>query len=242
VGKEPLKLVTNPDATGQFLGVATVGMGVSGQKVQAGEEIGFRIVNGYLTEGNKPPLTKGGEGGVGEVAKDFAASLNLAGGTDGYPLTIRRGELVDSAFILTLQAQDYGVEFTAGPRKVAIDLPVRVRGLVDNGCAAFYAEQIGHFIFIPFVDGDSLFQVALDQGVDVWAGNLFVCDPPDMKLTLVGADEGKPQLEVHNPTDRPMTVKISSPGHTPFFGGYSQGAAVPAGDSVFLAVEKRENG
>jgi hypothetical protein len=92
------------------------------------------------------------------------------------------------------------------------------------------------------VDGDSLFQVALDQGVDVWAGNLFVCDPPDMKLTLVGADEGKPQLEVHNPTDRPMTVKISSPGHTPFFGGYSQGAAVPAGDSVFLAVEKRENG
>ena len=74
--------------------------------------------------------------------------------------------------------------------------------------------------------------MAIDEGVDVWCGNVFVSDRPELRLTLIGADEKDPQLEVHNPTDEPLKAKLVSPPHTPRFGGWSGEVDVPAGGSV----------
>jgi hypothetical protein len=225
-GTEPLRFDMYPDRQPGYFGACTLGVGEPGQRIAAGTTLRFRVVTGFLTDGEKP----------GRVGWDLAESLNLGGGTAGYPLQVTTGKLVDANFALTLEAEAGEVQFTAGPRPMYLDLPVRIRGLADNGCVAFFEKKLGHFIFVPTVDGDALFQVAIDEGVDVWAGNVFVCDPPDLTLTLTGADEKKAQLEVHNPTDTPRRARITSPAHTPLFGGHAQEVDVPAGDSVFLKI------
>jgi len=229
LGPETVSFSGSRDDQGCFLNGA-IGMGRGGQRVAAGTEMRFRLVNGYLTRGDED---------TGEVARDLAESLNLTGGTSGYPLTVRRGRLLDAAFILTLAADDYGVEFAAGPRRMCIDLPVRVLGLADNGCAAFLDRARGHFVFVPFVDGEdcALFQVAIDEGVDLWVGNIFVCDDPAIRLTLTAAHEGRPRLEVHNPTDRGRVVTVHSPDHAPMFGGLRRQVRVEPGASTFIEPE-----
>jgi len=126
---------------------------------------------------------------------------------------------------------------------MVIDLPVRLRGVEDNGCLAFFEKKLNHFVFVPALEGDALFQVAIDEGADVWCGNVFVSDHPELRLTLIGADEGHPRLEVHNPTDRPTNASLISPPHTPRFGGWSGSVEVPAGSSTTVrlpdAVGKR---
>jgi len=47
----------------------------------------------------------------------------------------------------------------------------------------------------------------------------------------------QPFLEVHNPTDKPVQVKITSPPHCPLYGGMKLTATVPAGASVAVPVK-----
>jgi hypothetical protein len=77
--------------------------------------------------------------------------------------------------------------------------------------------------------------------VRIWIGNVFVCDDPNVKLTLVidGQTEGaEPFLEVHNPGTEAITATLTSPEHTPVFGGTRLTADVPAGDSVRVSLEQ----
>jgi len=228
-GRRPLRFEASPDRKRGYLGAISLGAGEPGQQIAAGTTLRFRIVTGFITDSQH----------AGEVGLDLAESLNLDGGTDGYPLKVSRGKLIDANFALALKAQSGEVQFTAGPRKMYLDLPVRIQGLSDNGCIAFYENNIGHFVFVPTVDGEALFQVAIDEGVDVWAGNVFLCDVPRIMLTLIGADEGEPRLEVHNPTDAPHQVTVTSPPNAPFFGGFSRQVQVPAGDWVVIRPEMK---
>jgi len=112
----------------------------------------------------------------------------------------------------------------------------------DNGCLAFYERKLSHFVFVPALEGEALFQVAIEDGVDVWCANVFVSDRPELRLTLVGADEQKPRLEAHNPTDQPLQAKLVSPPHAPRFGGWSGEVDVPAGSSVVVQLARALGG
>jgi len=148
------------------------------------------------------------------------------------------GRLGGARFVLDLEADGHEAAWTAGPRPMAIDLPVRLRGVEDNGCLAFFEKRLDHFVFVPAVEGRALFQVAIDEGVDVWCGNVFVSDRPELRLALVGADEKHPRLEVHNPTDEPLSAHLGSPPHTPRFGGWSAQVDVPAGSSITVRLPR----
>jgi hypothetical protein len=226
LGDEPLQVEVSPQEGSGRLGGFSVGLAAPKQTVVAGTEMRFRVLSGFLEDGRA----------YGEAAQDLAQSLNLKGGTGGYPLRVRTGTLVEARFMLTIAAEAHEAQWTAGPRRMVIDLPVRLRGVEDNGCLAFHARQLNHFVFVPALDGEALFQVAIDEGVDVWCGNVFVSDRPELKLTLIGADERQPRLEVHNPTDEPLQAKLVSPPHAPRFGGWSGEVNVPAGGSVIVSL------
>ena len=50
-----------------------------------------------------------------------------------------------------------------GPQSVIIDLPIRVRGLENNGCAAVYSTKRPWFRFIPVdTEGTAWFQEPID--------------------------------------------------------------------------------
>jgi hypothetical protein len=149
------------------------------------------------------------------------------------------GKFVDGQFFFTAQAEQNEAAFSIGPRDLIVDLPLKIAGLEDNGCAAVYSTKRPWFRYVPVIGDTAIFQEPISPKNDLWVGNPFVCEDKAVKLTLVvdGQAEGKnPCLEVHNPTDRPLTTRIWSPPHTPLFGGLSARVTLPAGDSLRVEI------
>jgi hypothetical protein len=206
-----------------------VGVGRPGQKVEAGEVLRYRFLAGNL---------------LGDVdsarLERVGRAFNLAGGQAGYPLAVRTGSVEDAVFALKLRADGGQVRFAAGPNPdLGIDLPIRVGGIADNGCAAVFSTVRPWFRFVPVADGAAWFQEPVDAANDIWAGNIFTCSDPAIRLTLVadGQDPGRPPfLEVHNPGKEAAVADIGSPAGTPLFGGTELHVAVPAGSSVQVVL------
>ncbi len=210
-----------------------IGLGQDGQEVKAGTVWRYQFAMGTFAV----PQTGN------DVLEDTVAALNMTGAQVGYPVTMQAGELVNSTFFLTAKAAAGETVFTLGKRDLIVDLPIRVEGLVDNGCAAVYTRNRPWFRFVPVVKGTAYFQESTESDNELWVGNPFLCDNPAIRLTLVvdGQAEGrKPRLEVHNPTDQPATVTLTSPPHTPLFGGTTGKATVPAGNSVWLEIDGKQ--
>jgi len=207
-----------------------IGLGSNGQVVKAGTVFSFHFAIGTFAD------TKGGNA----LLDDTVAAMNLAGGKDGYPVTMQAGSYPDGTFFTTLRTEQHEVACTLGARDLIIDRPFRVEDLQDNGCTAIYSNLRSWFRFVPVVNGVAYFQEPTAKTLTLWAGNIFVSDHPSVKLTLVtdGQATGKPPfLEAHNPTDAPITTTITSPPHTPQFGGTTGTVTIPGGDSVRLTIE-----
>ncbi len=207
-----------------------IGLGKDNQELKAGDEIPFR----FMTVVH--PTEQFGTALMEKTLKSY----NLAGGRDGYPLSIEKGEIEDAVFLLTLKAEDGEALFTAGPQELVVDLPLRIKGVADNGCAAVHSSGRPWFRFVPVCEGAALFQESIEKANKIWVGNVFVCDNPDVMMTLVvdGQAEGKkPFIEVHNPTDKELKAVISSPEKTPVFGGTRAEVAIPPEESVFYEID-----
>ena len=92
---------------------------------------------------------------------------------------------------------------------------------------------------MPVADGAAWFQEPIDVANAIWAGNVFTCPDPAIRLTLVadGQDPGRqPFLEVHNPGKVATVADVSSPAGTPLFGGTVLHVTVPAGSSVQVVL------
>ena len=221
-------LTANPLNAGSI----EIGLGHDGQQIKAGTVLRYRFAVGTFAV----PLTGN------DAVEDTVAALNLSGAQTGYPVTMTAGRLVDSTFFFTTEAVAHEAAFTLGKRDLIIDLPLRVTGLQDNGCAAVYTTRRPWFRFVPVVAGTAYFQESTQADNDLWVGNPFVCDNPSARLTLVvdGQAVGKnPRLDVHNPTDKPLTATLTSPPHTPLFGGLTGKVTIPAGDSVWLEIANK---
>jgi len=208
-------------------GRLVLGIGHDGQKIKAGTKLKYAFAVGTFVDAK--------EAGP-EHLEHVSQALNLSGKENGYPIDVRKGRLLNSSFFCTVAADGKEADFTLGPKKeIGIDLPIKVSGLEDNGCVAVFSTKRKWFRFVPVLDGAALFQEPIDEKNEIWVGNVFVADNKDLKLTLVKdgiAKNRKPFLEVHNPTDSPVTARITSPPGTPEFGGSSHEVEVPVGDSV----------
>lgn len=211
-------------------GEMQIGLGRDGELVKAGTVMPYRFAIATLAD-----VPAGSA-----AAADTAAGFNMGGGHDGYPVAMKVGAIEDATFFFTARAEDSETAFTLGPRNLIIDLPVRVRGLENNGCVAVYSAMRPWYRFVATDDeGTAWFQEPIDNANEMWVGNVFVCDNKAVKLTLVvdGQAEGKPPfIEAHNPTDKKITATVRSPKNAPMFGGLTTKVTVPEGDSVFLVV------
>jgi len=207
-----------------------VGLGRDGQQVKAGTVMKYRFGVGTFTDdvaGNA-------------LLEHTVKALNLGGGYAGYPVDMNTGTVEDAVFFFTARAEKNEAAFTLGPQNLMIDLPIRVRGLANNGCAAIYSTARPWYRFVAVdADGTAWLTEPIDKANAMWVGNVFVCDHREVKLTLVmdGQAAGKPPfLEVHNPTDREVHATISSPAHAPLFGGAKGTVKIPAGESRLLTI------
>ncbi len=213
-----------------------VGVGAPGQKVVAGESLRYRFAVATL---GGPRLTA--EEYVNQL-NQIAESFGLGGGERGARATLTAGTLISREVFYTVQAQDGEVALQVEPNPTIIDLPFCVQGIEDNGCAAVYSTVRPWFRPVGVAEGKAWFQEDVDRGSEIWAGNVFLCEDKAVRMTLVadGLAEGRaPFLEVHNPTDQPITARVWSPAHAPLFGGYDNTPTVPAGASVRLTLERK---
>jgi hypothetical protein len=202
-----------------------VGLGRNGEKIKKGQVIKYRYIAAVLTDTNNNA----------KQLQELTKTYNLNGGNKGYALKIKVGKLTDAEIFLNLKTVNKEVKFTAGPAKTIIDLPIKVTGIQDNGCAAVYSSLHPWFNFVPVLEGVAMLQESISQKNHIWIGNVFVADNSKIRMTLVkdGIDASrKAFIEIHNPTDKKVTARIHSPANTPVYGGKSFTVTIPAGDSV----------
>lgn len=207
-----------------------LGIGNPGQTYKAGEKLRYAYISGVFT----------GKADDGKKIK-LAGSIFRHG---MYPHTVDIGMYRKTPFFFEIAATGNEARFILGPQQgLGIDLPVRIRGIEDNGCIAVHSSQRPWLRFVSMAtDGAVYFQEPMEKENSIWAGNVFLASDKALKLTLVmdGQDSGKqPFLEIHNPTNGHIVAKIWSPKHTPYFGGNSFEVDVPAGSSVFRDTQGR---
>lgn len=205
--------------------ILNVGLGSDGMEINKGQVIKYRYIAAILTDTTDSA----------EQLQQLAKTYNLDNGNNGYPLKVKVGTLVNAELFLSLKATSNETAFTAGPAEIIIDLPIRVSGIQDNGCAAIYSSRHPWFNFVPVLDGTALLQESIKASNSIWIGNVFIADNPNIKMTLVKdgqAEDKKPFLEIHNPTKQDIKANVYSPKNTPVFGGRSFCVDIPAENSI----------
>ena len=209
-----------------------VGLGKAGERVKVGTELAYRFAVATL-------------GGPLLEIQEYAAKIEAIGasfglrGRGGVRANVTTGRFLGQEMFLAVGAENNEARFRVEPRETIVDLPIRVAGIEDNGCAAVHSTKRPWFRWVGVAEGHAWFQEDVDRGSEIWAGNVFVCSDKAVRLTLIDqglAAERAPLLEVHNPTDTTVDVVLTSPTHTPVYGGLRLRVAVPAGSSKILSL------
>lgn len=211
-------------------GRQVVGLGKNGQQVKAGTKIKYRYAIGTF-----PDEKKAGNEWIEDTIKGF----NIDGGKAGYPVTVKTGTYTDGMFFFTIKADDHEAVFTLGPRKLLIDLPIRVKGVQNNGCVALFSSVRPLFRFVSVVGDTAVFQEPITRKNKMWVGNIFATDSNELKVSVVPDPQLKgtgSKIEVNNPTYKAIKSRLYSPKNTPVFGGMETSIDVPPGESVWLKV------
>ncbi|MBQ6471964.1 MAG: hypothetical protein IJJ33_08270, partial [Victivallales bacterium] len=209
-------------------GLLTYGLGESGKTYRKGDRLRYAYACATIVS-----------------AERNAARMELLAAllTGHYQVSVKQGKLLSRLAGLTLLAEGGSAQFDISPvMGFGIDLPIQVAGVADNGCAAVWSSTRPWFRFAGVDEREKklYFQEPVELGNHIWAGNVFVTDNPQLKLTLAvdGQTDGKPPfLEVHNPGYSQVEATVHSPPGTPMFGGKSLDITVPPGASqkVLLA-------
>jgi len=177
-----------------------VGLGEAGQNVKAGTVLRYRFGVATFTDSQAN----------NDLLEQTVTAMNLGGGHAGYPVQMKVGKLKDAVFFFTAAADHGEAMFTLGPQSLIIDLPIRVQGLADNGCAAIYSSKVPRFRFIPVdSDGTAWLTEPIDRRNEMWIGNILVAKNEKLRMTVVvdGQAEGLlPLVEVHNPTEQTVST------------------------------------
>ncbi len=179
------------DATPKGSGIqAVLRLGRAGRKVAAGETLRYRFAVGSFVE---PPRG-------GEYCEWFARMMDGGG--------FNHGDAPVSG-IVELTAEGNAAECEFGPTWFIQNYPVRVRGLVDNGCAMM---TDGDRIWRPLAfDGDAAYcAVPLELRKRWKFMNLYVADDPSLRLTFTPAlpGHGTATLQVQNMSGAEVSTRI----------------------------------
>ena len=169
---------------------------------------------------------------AGAIDKEYGLS-----GAPAWKITPQQG---------TQGVPDYPVQLAASPTSdcflggvsgvvgLAGNLGVEIAGLHDNWTAFFQAQGAGSQTRIISVEKGTGYAViqAPDEGKTLFLGHPLVADNPALSLTVARSDDWKKWVvEIHNPTDKPITATVRS---NPYYQGFvfSEKLTLSPGSSV----------
>ena len=165
-------------------------IGKSGQKFVKGDKLSYRFAVGSFVE--RPY--------GGAYCEWFARMMDGTG--------FNHGDAPVNG-IIEVEAKDGRAELTAGSTWFIQNYPVRISGLVDNGCA--YLTD-GGIIWRPigFEGGKGYAAIPLEERTNWTFQNLYVADNPDLRFTWVPKLPGhdKETLEIFNNTTHDITSRV----------------------------------
>ena len=169
---------------------AVLRLGESGRKVKTGDRLKYRFAVASFVE---PPRN-------GEYCEWFARMMDGSG--------FNHGDAPVNG-IVELEAKGGIAECEFGPTWFIQNYPVRIKGLVDNGCAMM---TDGDRIWRPLAfDGTTAYGAVPLELRKRWKFlNLYVADDPSLRLTYTPALPGheKATLQVQNMGDSEVATRI----------------------------------
>jgi hypothetical protein len=181
----------------------------------------------------------------GVAAPDCFTQMQRQFGLDGRPpaymVTMETGTITSSRFPLDLAATDGAVVVDLAQTDLPCDLPVRASGLHDNWtavCADLPASSkavplapgtLPHHLLVAF---DGMACTALDLNAHtrrLFLGHPAICDRPAVGLSVTAWNPKGLTVKLHNPTARPVTVRLRI---HPRLGFGRQTLQIPARTSV----------
>lgn len=168
---------------------ATLCLGEAGLKMKAGDRLRYRYAVGSFVE---PPRG-------GQYCEWFARMMDGSG--------FNHGDAPVSG-IVDLAAKDGLAECEFGSTWFIQDYPVRIRGLVDNGCAMMTDGKIWRPLAF---DGDAAYAAVPLEQRRIWKFmNLYLADAPALRLTFTPAihRHAKATLQVQNLSGNEVSTRI----------------------------------
>ncbi len=194
------------------------------QPVKAGEVIKTRFLT--FTGANDLPSTN-------QWLKKFITGFGIGGSKPDYPFTVRQGSLSSTSYLMELHAENGGATVEIGKYQLPHNLLVAVDGMAANAVAGRFDLTKKQLLILPVLDGNAITSVNTTSGdTNLYVGELFHCENDEILLSCVQDGADKLLLELHNPTDKAITAKLSAvPGFAPL-AGLSKSVAVSAFSSV----------
>ncbi|MCL2518783.1 MAG: hypothetical protein FWF15_09490 [Oscillospiraceae bacterium] len=217
--------------------VITIGLGIDMMKVSAGQTLTYKFA--VLTTGEPYGAD---ENYYRDLFSDIQRYFGL--GDSGINAQALVGTKNGQQMFLELTADKNEVVIDFAPTKMMIDLPIKVKGIIDNGSAAVYSAAHPFYRYIGVgnfgdVRDTAILQEKIDGGGKVWIGNIFLSDNPDIKFTVADCgiwNDPTPFVEMFNPTDADITTTITCPDNVPALeielAGKSIIVTIPAGASI----------
>lgn len=226
----------------------------------------------YLSLGDSPEIPKGTEFRYEYLAicsevrdradtsfvEEIFEKMGLRGKT-AYQMHPTQGNVLDTRFVLRLQAEDHGFAATLTQADLPMRLPVFIAGLNPRWPAGVWyrgkhqflvptwkmdkmhnrfakPQKVVHKDWIQrfgVVEGRGMLQLDTAFGdKQIFVGNLLVCDHPDVFLELEDTRNGRVRIAVNNPSDKPVTTTIRPAPGFDLLGKFAKTVTLPPGGLV----------
>jgi hypothetical protein len=194
-----------------------------GRQVKAGEQIKVRFITfmrAWQDQTNSQWLKK------------FIADYGI-GCKPGYSYEVSQGKLAGIDYVIDLEAEKGGAVLEVKKYDLPHNLLVRVSGIPANAVAGRYDLARKQLLILPVFEETALTSINTTLGdTKLYIGELFRCDSRDvlMSCTQDGAD--KLLLEIHNPTDKALKIKLSAVPGFAALAGLDKTVDIPPFSSV----------
>ena len=147
----------------------------------------------------------------------FIADYAVGGGKPGYQYEVTQGKVKEINYEMTLNQENGGAMVAVKKYNLPHNLLVNVNGLAANAVAGRYDLDRKQLLILPVFEGTVTTSINTTRGDTRLAiGELFHCDDAEVMLSCVQDGADNLLLEVHNPTDKAKTVKLTGvPGFAP---------------------------
>ena len=198
------------------------------RRVKAGEKIHARFIT-FL----RPWEDQNNNQWLKKFISDFGIGLEKP----GYSFAVTQGKLLSTNYTMELQTENGGARVKVDKYDLPHNLLVQADGFAANAVVGRYDLDKKQLLILPVLEGNATTSVNTTSGdTNLYIGELFHCDNNDVMLSCVQDGTDKLLLEIHNPTGKPQTAKLSaSAGFAPL-AGLDRTLDVPAFSSVKLEL------